>query len=728
MAIALVANNAFSGASATSVTLSGVTFGSGRCVVLVCHIKAGSTSNVTAVTDSGGNTWTIGPSGFQSGSNSRCAIAYCLNTTAALSSGTITVTLSAAVTSTYSLSEWTGVDSSAIDTSATLGQAATTTPAACNVTTTNANDLIIGGISYGSATAPTLNTGSGGSSGFTALTEVAGSTFYGGSAYRIVSATGTYGPTWTTPSVGTGEATLALKAASGSTQYALTGTAAATAGSTAGNPTSVLQITGADAATASNTSGNPTSILQMTGSDAAVSGLASTMNSVLAITGTDAAVSALTGDPIKTPYLLTGTAAATAAATAGAITSILQIAGTDPAVSAAVSSMTSTLKITGTDAAQGGGSGSITSTLLISGTDPASSTAVGTPIGVYPTTGTAAAVSGVSGVITGTLQITGQAASQGGGAGTLNAQFVIAGTDNAVSSLTGNITVPGQGPQTFQVAGTATAVSAAIAAITSRLLITGTAVSTSALIGTPTAIYPVTATVTATSSGGGTITAVLAVNGVCAATSGVSGAWTSRLGITGTAAATSTTAGAWTARFNVAGSAGAVSGLTGVVVLTPQGLGRFRVVKIALAGRDPSIEPVSRTVFAVPPSATFEPVVRVVKVAEVPSTMTVVPEVEPMKMPVTGRRYYRLTITTTPTITSWSASFDGGTTWVAGNAEGNNVFSWLLDTPSTIGGHNAGAVLVNVTKGGYTEPILRSDQGSEELIYPVPDFCNIEWT
>ena len=99
-----------------------------------------------------------------------------------------------------------------------------------------------------------------------------------------------------------------------------------------------------------------------------------------------------------------------------------------------------------------------------------------------------------------------------------------------------------------------------------------------------------------------------------------------------------------------------------------------------------------------------------------------------MKFPVTGRKYYRLTITTTPTVSAWSASFDGGLNWVVGTAEGSNVFSWLLDTPSTIGGHIGGATQVTAVPGQVTAVKLQASTGSELLILNVPDDCNVEWT
>lgn len=48
-----------------------------------------------------------------------------------------------------------------------------------------------------------------------------------------------------------------------------------------------------------------------------------------------------------------------------------------------------------------------------------------------------------------------------------------------------------------------------------------------------------------------------------------------------------------------------------------------------------------------------------------------------------GRENYRVIITTTPQLTNWEASFDGGDTWIAGTPDTRtpptaNTWQWLL--------------------------------------------------
>lgn len=54
-----------------------------------------------------------------------------------------------------------------------------------------------------------------------------------------------------------------------------------------------------------------------------------------------------------------------------------------------------------------------------------------------------------------------------------------------------------------------------------------------------------------------------------------------------------------------------------------------------------------------------------------------------MKLDPYGREFYRVTITTSPQLTSWEASFDGGTTWTAGATDSRtapvaNTWEWLV--------------------------------------------------
>lgn len=52
-----------------------------------------------------------------------------------------------------------------------------------------------------------------------------------------------------------------------------------------------------------------------------------------------------------------------------------------------------------------------------------------------------------------------------------------------------------------------------------------------------------------------------------------------------------------------------------------------------------------------------------------------------MNLPRQARKWYSLAISTTPEITSWDASFDGGETWVAGESatvDEVDVTRWLV--------------------------------------------------
>lgn len=48
-----------------------------------------------------------------------------------------------------------------------------------------------------------------------------------------------------------------------------------------------------------------------------------------------------------------------------------------------------------------------------------------------------------------------------------------------------------------------------------------------------------------------------------------------------------------------------------------------------------------------------------------------------------GVKDYRLTIITTPVFAGWEASFDGGTSWLAGTVDGTlaNTWVWLVAGP-----------------------------------------------
>lgn len=50
-----------------------------------------------------------------------------------------------------------------------------------------------------------------------------------------------------------------------------------------------------------------------------------------------------------------------------------------------------------------------------------------------------------------------------------------------------------------------------------------------------------------------------------------------------------------------------------------------------------------------------------------------------MRIPALGREYLRLKIETSPQLTTWEASFDGGDTWYEGEPDDEeNVYRWLV--------------------------------------------------
>lgn len=199
MAISFVAQTETDVTVAATSSTKSLTTTTGNTLIMLVSIAAGATASLSSVTDSASNTWVIPstdpnanpPANFVSGSNTYFAMAYALNATAITS---VTVTISASKTFSYNVVEFSGIlSASAVDQSASVSNSVSGTPLLTpSITTTNANDLIIGGMSA-SNNSMTL-----GSSGYTALTNmVPVSTMKGVGAYQIVSSTGTYQISWT---------------------------------------------------------------------------------------------------------------------------------------------------------------------------------------------------------------------------------------------------------------------------------------------------------------------------------------------------------------------------------------------------------------------------------------------------------------------------------------------------------------------------------------------------
>jgi hypothetical protein len=206
--IALVAQR--TGALTTSGTTLSIPVpatAAGDALVASVALAAGSSKSIAAVTDSAGGTWTKGPVGFQSGSNTRVELWYRTGVPAGITS--VTATLSAAGIASANVSEWSGVASaSALDVQAARGNAAAATASTPPLTTTNPNDLLVAGLNYSGTATSSLGGG-----GFTALTSYNAGNVNGRAAYRTVSSTGTYTATWNlSAAVTSGTAILALKA------------------------------------------------------------------------------------------------------------------------------------------------------------------------------------------------------------------------------------------------------------------------------------------------------------------------------------------------------------------------------------------------------------------------------------------------------------------------------------------------------------------------------------
>lgn len=84
-----------------------------------------------------------------------------------------------------------------------------------------------------------------------------------------------------------------------------------------------------------------------------------------------------------------------------------------------------------------------------------------------------------------------------------------------------------------------------------------------------------------------------------------------------------------------------------------------------------------------------------------------------MRLNPLAREYYTLAITTDPAVTSgWEASFDGGTTWVAGTVTTSGT-SWLVAGAQA---DPTGATVIAQT----TEPIIRATQAPEVIVRKAP--------
>lgn len=169
----------------------------GNLMVLTAGLAAGAT--ISAVTDTGGNTWTLNTIAQNDrNATNRFLLCYAVATTALASGNTISITSSNTgfANRAYMVSEYSGIASATPLDKTVAAQDVFAGPNTMDTgntaTTAQADELLVAGWTYGSTT----NTITAYSSGFTAMTVlVAG--FSVAHAWRIVSATGAYNATAT---------------------------------------------------------------------------------------------------------------------------------------------------------------------------------------------------------------------------------------------------------------------------------------------------------------------------------------------------------------------------------------------------------------------------------------------------------------------------------------------------------------------------------------------------
>lgn len=84
-----------------------------------------------------------------------------------------------------------------------------------------------------------------------------------------------------------------------------------------------------------------------------------------------------------------------------------------------------------------------------------------------------------------------------------------------------------------------------------------------------------------------------------------------------------------------------------------------------------------------------------------------------MRLSPSGREWYTLEISTTPAVTGWDASFDGGATWVASTAVGSDgYYRWLVAGPSATD-NPAGTTVLPLNR---TQPKIRASANPELII------------
>ena len=120
-------------------------------------------------------------------------------------------------------------------------------------------------------------------------------------------------------------------------------------------------------------------------------------------------------------------------------------------------------------------------------------------------------------------------------------------------------------------------------------------------------------------------------------------------------------------------------------------------------------------------------ITRDVEAVEVPRPVAIEQQARPFSAVVaeggavrlnrTSREFYTLTITTDPPVSGWEASFDGGTTWVAGEPtiRDANTWRWLVAGPAFVADATPASILA-----ATSVPMLRAVDTPEVLVRRGP--------
>jgi hypothetical protein len=191
--------------SVGSLTANIPTTSAGNALVAVVAVYSGSTGPIASVADSSGATWTKGPIGYLTGSNTRVEIWYRLGSTSVTA---VTASFASGTTKSVAMNvtEWAGVASAlALDRSGN-GNGTSATSASTPALSTSAADLVLGAISYPGSASSTLV-----APAFTGLSNF-DTTIHGRAAYTITSTAGSVQALWNLSAAANyGSAILALK-------------------------------------------------------------------------------------------------------------------------------------------------------------------------------------------------------------------------------------------------------------------------------------------------------------------------------------------------------------------------------------------------------------------------------------------------------------------------------------------------------------------------------------